>query len=220
MPQQEKGTRPSLPLPYQLYATGRLSSDSRSLEIEMAAGNEMFAERAAGSAFHVYTPEKFRKRAELRTRAYAAAAGRKVTDTWALEGFADGIYDLRICGPNGFLRELMGSADDPLIDVRCEYALKTGDLECGDPDESWPKQSRFPEIVDHAYDHGNQSTTVNPGKTRTIRLDLKRSFSWYDFTVKVAGSDAFGRRFAGRVETGKPGFSDPVIGRQANARRG
>jgi hypothetical protein len=36
---------------------------------------------------------------------------------------------------------------------------------------------------------------------------------WYDFNVTIAGVDPFLRRLAGRVETGKSGFSDPVMGR-------
>ncbi|RZL89201.1 MAG: DUF756 domain-containing protein, partial [Variovorax sp.] len=38
--------------------------------------------------------------------------------------------------------------------------------------------------------------------------NLKKSGDWYDFTVT---SENFERRFAGRVETGKPGVSDPAM---------
>ncbi|MEZ4903534.1 MAG: hypothetical protein R2822_18105 [Spirosomataceae bacterium] len=46
-----------------------------------------------------------------------------------------------------------------------------------------------------------------------VILDLTTSFGWYDFSVKVAGFEAFEQRFAGRVETGKASFSDPLMGR-------
>ena len=34
---------------------------------------------------------------------------------------------------------------------------------------------------------------------------------WYDFTVRVEGVDGFMRRFAGRLENGKEGVSDPAM---------
>jgi phospholipase C len=34
-----------------------------------------------------------------------------------------------------------------------------------------------------------------------------------DFSIKVAGYDDFEKRYAGRVEKGKEGFSDPFMGR-------
>jgi phospholipase C len=44
-------------------------------------------------------------------------------------------------------------------------------------------------------------------------MALVKSHYWYDFSVTIAGADGFLRRFAGRVETGKSGFSDPLMGR-------
>ncbi len=46
----------------------------------------------------------------------------------------------------------------------------------------------------------------------TIVVDLVKSLGWYDFSLKVSGTDSFEKRFAGRVETGKPGYSDPHMG--------
>lgn len=46
------------------------------------------------------------------------------------------------------------------------------------------------------------------GATELVHWNLERSGSWYDFTVK---SEAFERRFAGRVETGKASVSDPAM---------
>jgi phospholipase C len=121
MPRQEKGVRPSRLLPYELHASGKLSADGKSIEIAIETG------KAVGSAFHVYTPGPFHKRADLRTRAYAVEAGKRLTDTWELAGFENGVYHLRLCGPNGFLREFSGTAQDPAIEIHCEYAK--GDLE-------------------------------------------------------------------------------------------
>src|SRR5262249_42166350 len=147
---------------------------------------------------------------------YAVGAGRRVTDAWAIDGFDRGVYHLCVCGPNGFLRELTGNSDDPLADIHCEYVRKpegpTGDLQVTVVNRERDRTCRF-ESADHAYGYGRQSAEVKPGTEKTVVLRLAKSHSWYDFTVKIAGSEAFARRCAGRVETGKAGYSDPAMGR-------
>jgi phospholipase C len=213
MPRQEPGTRPSLSLPYELYAGGALTAGGRSLEIAMEAGRRVFGPKSAGSPFHVYTPNLFRSRADLRTRAYAVEAGTRVTDTWTLDGFDRGVYHLCICGPNGFLRELKGSASDPFIDIRCEYPGKppSGDLEVLVMNRG--KTACQIHLKNHMYRGADQTTQVRSGQQTRLLLPLQNSFFWYDFTLTVTGSSLFLRRCAGRVETGRPGQSDPVMGR-------
>ncbi|HXE64463.1 MAG TPA: phospholipase C, phosphocholine-specific [Bryobacteraceae bacterium] len=195
LPKQEAGTRRSLPLPYELHASGRLSADGKSLEISMEA------RKGAGSAFHVYAPGK------SGSRAYAMKAGQKVSDAIPIE---NGAYRICICGPNGFLRELAGGADDPLLDVDCEYR-PSGDLDLLLTNRD-AKQSHDARIVDHSYGAGARNVSLKAGEKRTITLRLAKSHSWYDFSV-LAGR--FERRCAGRVETGKPGYSDPAMSNHA-----
>jgi phospholipase C len=45
----------------------------------------------------------------------------------------------------------------------------------------------------------------------SLVLRLNRSHQWYDFSVTIAGVDRYLRPYAGRVETGKAGFSDPAM---------
>ena len=191
MPKQEAGTRRSLPLPYELYASGRMSADGKSLEISMEA------RKGAGSAFHVYAPGK------SGSRAYAMKTGQKVSDTIPIES---GAYRICICGPNGFLRELAGGADDPLLEVDCEYR-PSGDLDLALTNRD-AKQSHDVRIVDHSYGMGGRSLSLKAGEKRTITLRLAKSHSWYDFSVLAGRLE---RRCAGRVETGKPGYSDPAM---------
>jgi phospholipase C len=66
-------------------------------------------------------------------------------------------------------------------------------------------------VADLAYKSGNQSMRLAAGASRSIVLRLGRSHQWYDFSVKVAGAGQYLRRYAGRVETGKSGFSDPAM---------
>jgi len=203
MPQQEPGIRPSTALPYQLAATGALSADGKRFEIALESGG------SAGAPFHVYTPGKFRKEAKLRSRAYAVAAGDRLADAWDLDGFEKGHYHLRVCGPNGFLREFSGSASDPGVQIQCEY--RAGDLELRIASHAGRPLTLA--VKDHGYKSGGHSIVIEPGGNQVVALPLERSHHWYDFSVTVVGVDGFLRRFAGRVETGQPGFSDPVMGR-------
>jgi phospholipase C len=52
---------------------------------------------------------------------------------------------------------------------------------------------------------------LGAGARRSIVLRLGRSHRWYDFRVTIAGASRYLRRYAGRVETGQPGFSDPAM---------
>jgi phospholipase C len=208
MPRQEPGTRPSAALPYELYAEGAIAANGQLFEIALEAGNEKFGEASAGSPFHVYAPGKFRDGVELRTRAYAVAAGHRVTDTWEIAGFAGGVYHLRVCGPNGFLREFAGTAGDPAVDLRCRY-LRTGDVEL-----HASSRLQVPctlNVTDLGYKSGKHSMRLGAGAKRSLVLHLGGSHQWYDFSMTVAGAGQYLRRYAGRVETGKSGFSDPAM---------
>jgi phospholipase C len=57
---------------------------------------------------------------------------------------------------------------------------------------------------------GVQTITVPAGGSSQLHLSLTTSGFWYDFT---AASTNFGRRFAGRMETGRDGISDPAMAR-------
>jgi phospholipase C len=217
MPKQEPGVRPSMALPYELAVSGALNAGATRFEMVLEARNEAFGKAAAGAPFHVYTPGKFGEPAKLRTRAYAVAAGDRVSDSWELEGFESRAYHIRVCGPNGFLREFAGNAEDPRLEIHCEYARKNGALTGGvelrvisRAERDWTLQ-----VKDHGYKSGDHMMVVKAGGDQKLLLVLERSHHWYDFSVTLSGADRFLRRFAGRVETGKSGFSDPVMGRVA-----
>ena len=230
MPRQEKGVRPSCALPYQLYVEGRLDKREKKIEVLFSASSEVFGEASAGAAFSVYAPGKYLSPGKnengiydtVRTWAYAAAAGEQTADQWPLDHFEDGRYHLRIYGPNGFYRELMGDENDPDVAIELEYErsrrnLKklTGNilLKLSNPD---PSRSYEIVITDHAYQGGTKTKTLkqssSAGGRATVVLHSDRSAGWYDFSVSVTGSAVFEKRYAGRVETGRPGITDPAMG--------
>jgi phospholipase C len=220
MARQEEGIRPACALPYELYVDGKRSRDRKSLEIKFTAGTELADKQSAGVPFNVYTPGKYLSKDNssfeaVRTWAYAVKAGDSLTDSWPLASFENGLYHLRVYGPNGFYREFIGNDNDPLADVECGYERK-GKAFTGNVSLQLKNPGKTPvtiEIIDHAYKSGDHKKTLAAGVTSSLVLDLSKSFGWYDFSVRIAGNTAFERRYAGHVENGKSTFSDPAMGR-------
>lgn len=227
MPRQEKGIRPSCALPYELYAEGKLSDDKKNIEVIMSAKDELFGEKAAGAPFNIYFPGKFAVREgvfeNVGNRSYAVSAGDSLQDSWPVSSFENGLYHVRIYGPNGFFRECSGNADDPAVTVFCDYERRntsgnkpTGNivLKIANLDTA---RAHTIEIRDNAYKNKTIRKAIaagsQQGHEQNIVLDLHKSYGWYDFSVRVEGAGHFERRYAGRVETGKDSYSDPVMGR-------
>ena len=57
----------------------------------------------------------------------------------------------------------------------------------------------------------NQTLQVAARSETALRIPLAGSGRWYDFSLRAEGLPAFGRRFAGRVETGAASISDPAM---------
>jgi phospholipase C, phosphocholine-specific, Pseudomonas-type len=217
---QEKGIRPSNALPYELYAEASLSADKKQVEIKMTAGNKVFGPQAAGSPFTVYAPGKYTENGEAdicRNWGFAVRAGDTLQYSWPLEAFENGLYHLRLYGPNGFYREFKGSADVPEPEVRAEYELNA---RSGKPTGAimlhlvnHVQQPVQVTIRDNAYKKKDIVKQVAGGAHVALKLSLKDSHGWYDFSVRVQGQEGFEKRYAGRVETGKESFSDPYMGR-------
>jgi phospholipase C len=219
MPAQEKGIRAASALPYELYAGGKLAADKQSFEISFEAGNKVFGKQAAGGPFNVYLPGKYLPGNEqVRTWSYAVKAGDRLKDTWPLSAFENAQYHLRVYGPNGFYREFTGDAHDPELEIQCAYqrSLTNSKKLTGSVELKLINHGAQPvnvTINDLGYHKGSLQKNVAARTTATLVIDLSKSHGWYDFEAKVAGGRLFGQRYAGRVETGKESFSDPVMGR-------
>ncbi|MDP9075850.1 MAG: phospholipase C, phosphocholine-specific [Bacteroidota bacterium] len=216
MPKQEQGIKPSCALPYQLYVDGKLSADKKSFGVKFTASDKVFGDKALSSPFNVYAPGKYLNE-DVRTWAYTAKAGDTVADEWPLTDFENSHYHLRTYGPNGFFREFKGNANDPELDVTCEYQHSltdskklTGNIQLALHNLSGKQHSV--QVIDHAYKTNNHAVAVKPSGITNLVLNLANSHGWYDFSVKVSGSTSFEKRYAGRVETGVSSFSDPQMG--------
>lgn len=228
LPKQEPGLRPSCALPYELLAEGTLNRAEGALEVAFEVGAIRAGTRDAGAPFHVYAPgltlpddaasytDAPPPLEETRRWAFAVKTGSKLSYSWPLALFEGGHYVLRTYGPNGFFREYGGDGKDPEIGVSSGYSGGRFLVRISNRSAS-PLEF---EIKDHGYGAGAIKKILQPGMDETLAFDLAESHRWYDLGVSVAGSPRFVRRFAGRVETGEHGMSDPLIGRNGAATAG
>ncbi|CAM3999911.1 phosphocholine-specific phospholipase C [Paracidovorax anthurii] len=206
VPRQTAGTRPSRALPYELHASARAEPSTGM--VQMIFSNT----GTAAGVFHVYD----RLHLDRAPRRYAVEAGRQLDDRWNT-GADNGAYDLWVLGPNGFHRGFTGNLaalgvpGTPAPEVRVCYDVANGNvyltlMNLGGTETALTVQAR-------AYrGDGPWSATVAPGQTQEMHWDLSGSASWYDFVVTCDALPGFSRRFAGRVETGRDGLSDPAMG--------
>ena len=221
LPKQEKGIRSCCPVPYELYVDGKLTGDKKEFQLAFEARNEIFGAASAGSPFIVYASEKYSQEA-AKEWTYAAAAGSSVTDSWAIDHFENNIYHLSVYGPNGFFREFKGNADDPVVNISFGYEYNPGTSKklSGNAEIKLTSldtvNSYTVEIIDNAYKSQPIKTVLDTANSKngntTIKLDLRKSFNWYDITVRIKGNNLFEKRYAGHVETGNESMSDPAMG--------
>jgi phospholipase C len=205
MPRQEPGVRPSSPLPYELEVEGGLNAAKTAFVVHFAAKNEKFGANAAGTPFTAYAVTAN----GTTVRHYAVTAGDRLDDAWPLDAFADGKYLVRVHGPNGFYREFAGGRTDPDLHVR--LIESSSEAVTVHVTNVHPRRPYRIEVRDRTYGGSGVTGTVPPSGTVAWPIDLSASRGWYDLAVTVDGAGAFERRFAGRVETGRWGISDPAM---------
>ncbi|MEO8300550.1 MAG: phospholipase C, phosphocholine-specific [Rhizomicrobium sp.] len=188
---QEPGSRLSRATPYILHTNA--SRENFALNVDFINDGK------AGAVFHVYD----RAHLDRIPRRYTVEAGRSLTGRWELGAQ----YDLWILGPNGFVREFAGRADEPAMEVSLGYHATERAVELRLTNlSSLPRK-----LVLESRVYGSpfvKQITVKAKDIATLRWDVSKSGNWYDLTVTAASG--FVRRFAGRLETGKDSVSDPA----------
>ena len=210
LPEQEKGTRSANALPYELNADGKLSDDKKSFMIRLQAASKIHGSKAAGAPFNVYAPGMY-KNEMVKAWSYAVKAGDTLRESFEVADFDNDNYHLKVYGPNGFYREFSGTSSDPAIDIAVDAYKNTLRITIRNNSE----KAVSAQIRDNSY--GSPSFNVNAQPTKTISsyIDPAKSFGWYDVTVQIEGNKIFQQTFAGRIENGKPGKTDPLMGRVA-----
>jgi phospholipase C len=211
---QEAGIRPACALPYELYAEGGLSADRTSYDLRLTAGKKVHGTNAAGAPFNVYLRNLNEDSGKgFRSATYAVRAGDSLDQKIPLSLFVNSKYSIEVHAPNGFYRSFTGTADSGRVQIRTEYEQKdarlTGNVIVHLLNEN--SKELAIKITDNSYKTAPIGRTLHPGNETSVVLDLKQNHGWYDFTVTATGSEAEAR-FAGRVETGRSSFSDPLMG--------
>lgn len=201
MPKQETGIRPSCPLPYELYAEGKATEEA--FDLYFHVGNTIFGGRSSGAPFTVY--------ANGAIRHYAVKAGDTLSDKFVYTP-NQGI-DLHVHGPNGFFRRFKNKYKSAPIWLSLEYERQdknfTGRIRLSLESKSQKTVQIY--IRDKGYGQATREVLLPAGKRHIELVDLKASHHWYDLEITINGYQDFLWAYAGRVETGRLGYTDPQI---------
>jgi phospholipase C len=216
---QEPGTRAACALPYELYVDGNVDTASGKFVIKMQAGNKLFGKASAGAPYIVYA-SKPHKHLEgegfdpMRVWNYTVGAGDQLTDAWHIDDFRDGVYGLRVYGPNGFYRHFAGDKNDPLISIECRCAAKNTKLQIIIINHSRRKYTL--QLSDPSYSNVNKKLILDVGGTKggkaVYLVPTTSSFGWYDVIIAIDGYKEFVKHFAGHIESGLITSTDPAMG--------
>ncbi|MEV6547234.1 phosphocholine-specific phospholipase C [Streptomyces sp. NPDC051597] len=196
VPRQERGSRRTRPLRYAPYVDGTANASTGRFTLTFSGG------AAAGAQFLVTSPNRTDG-----PWTYTTEAGRTLADTWNT-AYSKGTTDLTVFGPNGFLRTFRNPGKTAGPEVSARHNAATGNLDLT-LTNAGTTSARL--TVTDGYGGASQALTVRPGATVTYTVDLTSSRRWYDVSVVSSSSAVFLRRFAGHVETGAAGVSDPAI---------
>jgi phospholipase C len=192
LPQQERGLRPARPLPYDLAADGRAGAGGVTIE---------FADHGrAAATFHVTSTSHAGG-----PWTYTVGAGRRLSGAWG----GRGAYDFRVHGPNGFFHRLAGHGGGGGPEVTARHDGRRDQVRL-----VLTNYGKDPVrlTVEDAYGDGHRETyRLAPGGRAVHVAPVRRSHGWYDLSVVSDHDEAFVRRLAGHVETGRPSTSDPAI---------
>ncbi|RDI51609.1 phosphocholine-specific phospholipase C [Nocardia mexicana] len=185
LPEQEPGSRPARPLPYQPAVSAALSKST--LEVTLTNTG------AAPAHFAIYpfggeatTPQHL-----------------DVSDEQTEKFAVDGVYDLSIQGPNRFWFELRGTARGAASCIEIATAPSGSDVKLTLTNHAERRVALL--VAPLRYDGTRQRIDLVGGGSLT--LDWPTRNGWYDVEVTALRDPDFRRRITGRVENGMPGVS-------------
>jgi phospholipase C len=205
LPTQERGTRPSRALPYDIQANGRVDADRGTFWISLSNHGK------AGVALAAYDLAT----GDNTPRRYTLGAGSQVSDNWSQTQLTGTRYSIALHGPNGFLRTFSGDVAatsssglaNPEIAISYNALTEAIELTLTNTGDS---ACAFTATANAYRTDGPWTFAVAPGRTAQTSWSVSSSGNWYDFIVTVDVQPAFLRRFAGRVENGQDLISDPA----------
>ncbi|MEU7099458.1 phosphocholine-specific phospholipase C [Streptomyces longwoodensis] len=194
LPKQERGLRPARALRYVPSVDAAVDAAAGKLTLTFASGPH------AGAAFLVTSGNRTDG-----PWSYTTGAGQTVSDTWN-SAYSGGAYDLTVHGPNGFVRAFAGANRAAGAEVVARHVGDDVELTFTNKGKETARLT-----VTDGYRGRRTTVRVRPGDVLKRVVDLTASKRWYDLTVTSDAESTFVRRFAGHVENGRPGVSDPAI---------
>ena len=197
---QMSGQRAHRPLPYRVVADSHEDADGRLVIAMINAGTTGVALTARDN------------RDRLEPRHYTIGAGDRIADVWEADG---ALFDLTLHGPNGFWRRFagrLGQGADRQVRLADRPEIDAVELQL---ENRGTAPLTFTIAVGDAYAADaarTRNVTVAPGKTVTELCRLSKSDNWYDLSVTAKSQDEAMWHYAGKVENGRPGRTDPAIG--------
>jgi phospholipase C len=200
---QEPGPRYSRALPYELDVSAQICASGR---ISLGFRNT----GKQGAVFHVYD----KLHLDQIPRRYTVEAGKELSDDfWNAITGDNGRYDLWVYGANGFIRTFKGTTfpENAPAKTELELSYDSANASLGlKVRNTGADQARLTVVANAYRADGPWKLTAPAGGTVEQRWSIADSGCWYDFTITDAAD--FERRFAGRLESGKHGISDPAMG--------
>jgi len=179
---QERGMKPSNPLPYNYNVNLR---------------NNMIVmtnRRDTAVPLIIYDKNKFNTKDYYFS--YALYSNDEISHTVDLKA-----YNYEVIGPNGFVRKFKGNRN-PEVEVVLLSNTSKNEIEI---DLKSVTQKNVTVEFENLYD-GKKKDIVIIGSQQTINLNLDKTKGWYDIKIKT---DDNSWHFAGRIESGKPTITDP-----------
>jgi phospholipase C len=202
---QEKGTKISRALGYEVQIRDTVSSSS--MMIEMINSGSVGIPLILFDALNLKTTIPFQ---------YALSPDPAVVVTENVKIMKeDGSYRFALHAPNGFMREFRGNAQSCYSTVAyLQYSPATGEVVLQVRNENNEEEATMT-VVDNAYSSFEKmSVTLKAGESKSFSISTLNSGNWYDISVSQVDSkevECYFRRFLGRMETGKDTVSDPAM---------
>ncbi|ROH98496.1 phospholipase C, phosphocholine-specific [Chryseobacterium sp. G0240] len=178
---QERGLKPSNPLPYNFHVN---------LERE---GIKMTNLKENGVPLLVYDRTQFNS--SNYHFSYALYSKQELSHT-----VHSGVYDYEVFGPNGFFRKFKGNSA-PELEITLANNISKNQVELMIKNN----ENKNSITLEDLYGKTKKSVSIQKPEER-IAIDLNKYKGWYD--LKVTLNDHLWH-FAGRIETGKVSVSDP-----------
>ena len=202
-PKQEKGIRNACAIPYELYADLKFDSTKKRLELSLQAADKLFGKKAAGAPFTAYGLGASQ---DFKVRNYSLKPADRMNDSWQLDQWQGASFCLQLHGPNGFFRSWQGKKKAGMPEVSIRYQQ---DKELAVKIKNTVGGPLILSIKDNSYGTDARNLRLEAGEFTTIPWPTKEVYGWYDFSITHA---EFECQYAGRIEDGQPGKTDPLMG--------